>query len=134
MKHFKYLTGVATILLLCGCSSPPPPPPVEWDTQSNEINTTVPNWQENNVVVSTPTPTGNWSYIATNFQGDDTSYPIAFYYSVAHSKKIVISTQSPSEYFKAKDWLKSHGAKGVFIFQSKQRCLACSTTDIYLSR
>lgn len=134
MKHFKYLTGIVAILFLCSCSSPPPPPPVEWDTPSNEINTTLPNWQENNLVVSTPKPTGNWSYVATNFNGDESDFPIAFYYSVAHANKILISTQSASEYFKAKDWLKSHGAKSVFTYKFKQQCLTCSTTDIYLYR
>ncbi|EMC4380690.1 Cag pathogenicity island protein Cag12, partial [Cronobacter sakazakii] len=37
-------------------------------------------------------------------------------------------------FFKAKSWLRQHGAKGVIEYQPALNCIACSETSIYFSR
>ncbi|EEB2532074.1 Cag pathogenicity island protein Cag12 [Salmonella enterica] len=129
VKHTIFITS-----LLCGCSSPPPPVPVEWDKPSTSVNITMPQWDDNNIIIPSREVNGKWSAVirATNF--DDTLWTPAVFYAAAHSPRIVISTPSGDNFFKAKSWLRQHGAKGVIEYQPALNCIACSETSIYFSR
>jgi hypothetical protein len=130
MKHFNKIIGGGIAALVSGCSSPPLPPSVEWTGQANEINTTLPEWKENSVVVPSASVTGSWSKVITGF-GEDNPYQVDVFYAVAHSPKIVVSTNSSDRYFSTKDWLRSHGARGTIAFSPRKMCLSCQSTDIY---
>ncbi|GCZ01993.1 hypothetical protein HmCmsJML134_04324 [Escherichia coli] len=49
------MTNKMTVIILAaivtGCSSPPPPVPVEWDKAAAPLNTRLPQWRDNNVIV-----------------------------------------------------------------------------------
>ncbi|EMC4380599.1 Cag pathogenicity island protein Cag12, partial [Cronobacter sakazakii] len=46
VKHTIFITS-----LLCGCSSPPPPVPVEWEKPANPVNSTMPQWDDNSIII-----------------------------------------------------------------------------------
>lgn len=121
-------------LMLTGCSSPPPPPPVNWSGTAVEMNSTMPDWKENNVVIPSPVITGHWAKAIYDFDGEKGNYLPDDYFAVTHANQIVVLTQTSAGYFNAKRWLRTHGAKGVIDYQVKQGCLGCSEIDIYFYR
>ncbi|WP_130651537.1 TcpQ domain-containing protein [Candidatus Williamhamiltonella defendens] len=121
-------------IMLAGCSSPPPPPPVNWSGSAVEINSTIPDWKENHVVIPSPVIAGHWAKAMYDFEGEKRNYLPDDYFAVTHANQIVVLSQTSEGYFNAKRWLKTHGAKGVIDYQVKQRCLGCSKTDIYFYR
>ncbi|EKY2038139.1 cag pathogenicity island Cag12 family protein [Cronobacter sakazakii] len=129
VKHTIFITS-----LLCGCSSPPPPVPVEWDKSANSVNSTMPQWDDNSVIIPSREVNGKWSAVIRATDFDDTLWTPAVFYAAAHSPRIVISTASGDNFFKAKSWLRQHGAKGVIEYQPALNCIACSETSIYFSR
>lgn len=132
MKRFNLIAGMVVTLLVCGCSSPPKPTPVEWDkTPGKVINSGLPEWQENQVVVPSPDVQGHWSYTVQNFDAER-EYPLSFYFAVAHSPQITVMAPDATAYFATTAWLRQHGAKGVILFRQKNTLL--NTTEISLSR
>ncbi|HGW3516043.1 TPA: Cag pathogenicity island protein Cag12, partial [Klebsiella pneumoniae] len=47
----KKLKVIMLAAIVTGCSSPPPPVPVEWDKAADPLNTSLPQWSDNNVIV-----------------------------------------------------------------------------------
>ncbi|EAQ6188074.1 Cag pathogenicity island protein Cag12 [Salmonella enterica] len=129
VKHTIFIT-----LLLCGCSSPPPPVPVEWEKPGNSVNSTMPQWNDNSIIIPSREVNGKWSAVIRATDFDDMLWTPAVFYAAAHSPRIVISTPSGDNFFKAKSWLRQHGAKGVIEYQPALNCIACSETSIYFSR
>ncbi|HFN3662554.1 TPA: cag pathogenicity island Cag12 family protein [Enterobacter hormaechei] len=123
---------VALMIFLSGCSSPPPPTPIEWD-KTQSLNTGIPEWRENNLVIPSDTVSGRWMKILNNFKGDEGNYDISVYYAIAHSPVIVVHT-SGGAFFKAKEWLRKLGAKGVIQYHPVTDCMLCTNTSIYFSR
>nr|MBG6243240.1 hypothetical protein [Candidatus Symbiopectobacterium sp. Dall1.0] len=68
--------------LLAGCSSPPPPPPVNWSGSAVEINSTMPDWKENKVVIPSPVIAGHWAKAIYDFDGEKGSYLPDDYFAV----------------------------------------------------
>ncbi|WGM08744.1 TcpQ domain-containing protein [Arsenophonus nasoniae] len=130
----KFIVLTVGGMMLAGCSSPPPPPPVNWSGSAIEINSTMPDWKENNVVIPSPIITGHWAKAIYDFDGEKGNYLPDDYFAVAHANQIVVLTQTSAGYFNAKRWLRTHGAKGVIDYQVKQGCIGCSETDIYFYR
>lgn len=120
---------------LSGCSSSPPEPvAVKWEAPTAVVNSTLPEWQANQVVVPSPGVAGNWSKRITDFQGDRGSYAPDFYYAVAHSTRIVVASDSSGAWFEAKAWLRAHGATAPIEFNRQLTCLTCNRVDVYLTR
>jgi hypothetical protein len=130
----KFIALTVGGILLAGCSSPPPPPPVNWSNSAIEINSKIPDWKENNVVIPSPVIAGHWAKAIYDFDGEKGNYLPDDYFAVTHANQIVVLTQTSAGYFNAKRWLRMHGAKGVIDYQVKQGCLGCGETDIYFYR
>ncbi|HIB1616934.1 TPA: cag pathogenicity island Cag12 family protein [Salmonella enterica subsp. enterica serovar Muenchen] len=120
--------------IVTGCSSPPPPVPVEWNKAPEPLNTTLPQWRDNNVIVPSPGVNGKWTSLVSAQNFYDTLWSPAVYYAVAHSTRIVVAAQSGADFFNAKNWLRHNGAKGVIEYQPVFNCLLCRETTIYFSR
>ncbi|EOW6430982.1 cag pathogenicity island Cag12 family protein [Cronobacter turicensis] len=120
-------------LVLSGCASPPPPVPVEWNKPGQSVNTGLPQWRDNQAIISSPVVKDNWllSIHARNF--NETRWTPAVFYAVAHSARIVVAAPTDADFFTAKNWLGRYGAKGVIEYQSVTGCLTCSDTHIYFS-
>lgn len=129
MIRIALLAAIAT-----GCSSPPPPVPVEWDKPAEQLNASLPLWNDDNVVVPSPAVNGTWSSSVSTQNFDDTVWSPAVFYAIAHSTHIVVSAQSGADFFNAKNWLRQNGAKGLIEFRNKTKCLTCYTTEIYFYR
>lgn len=130
----KSLLAFYFALLLAGCSSPPPPPAVNWEGAAQALNTRLPQWQENSVIVPASAASGSWSRVLYGFQGDRDTYSPDVFYAVAHSGAVLVAASPKGDYFAAKAWLRRHGAKGVIRYQVKNDCLTCNSVDIYLIR
>lgn len=130
----KFIVLTVGGMMLAGCSSPPPPPPVNWSGTAIEINSTMPDWKENNVVIPSPVIMGHWAKAIYAFDGEKGNYLPDDYFAVTHANQIVVLSQTSEGYFNAKRWLITHGAKGVIDYQVKQGCIGCSETDIYFYR
>ncbi|ENP7393691.1 Cag pathogenicity island protein Cag12 [Salmonella enterica] len=130
----KQIKVIMLTVIVTGCSSPPPPVPVEWDKAAEPLNTSLPQWSDNNVIVPSPGVNGKWtsSVSAQNFY--DTLWSPAVYYAIVHSTRIVVAAQSGTDFFNAKNWLRHNGAKGVIEYQPVFNCLLCRETTIYFSR
>lgn len=115
---------------LSACSSPPKPIPVHWHKATKEINNSMPRWVGNHGVILSPTVTGNWVVDWPDFAGDKGQYTPAFYYALAHAKRIIVKSKNADEGVNAKRWLQSHGARAVIEYQSKAACLLCKNTAI----
>ena len=130
----KRILTIVIMLVIVGCSSPPPPPEVNWKDKPKALDTTLPQWQENDVIVASENVSGHWIKKLNDFQGNNGHYATDVYYAVAHSTTILVSSSSKGDYFAAKNWLRAHGAKGVIRYQSKNDCLTSTQVDIYFSR
>ncbi|WP_369369462.1 cag pathogenicity island Cag12 family protein [Klebsiella pneumoniae] len=132
------MTNKMTVIILAaivtGCSSPPPPVPVAWDKAAEPLNTRLPQWRDNNVTVPSPTVNGKWTLSVSTHSFHDTTWTPAVFYAVAHSTRIVVTAQSGTDFFNAKNWLRQNGAKGVIEYQPVFNCLTCRETTIYFSR
>ena len=132
------MTNKMTVIILAaivtGCSSPPPPVPVEWDKAAEPLNTRLPQWRDNNVTVPSPTVNGKWTLSVSTHSFHDTTWTPAVFYAAAHSTRIVVSAQSGTDFFNARNWLRQNGAKGVIEYQPVFNCLTCRETTIYFSR
>lgn len=124
---------ICLMLTLSGCSSPPEPVAVKWDATPTTVNSSLPQWQENNSVVRSPNVEGEWSLRLTGFKGDSGTYGPEFYYAVAHSNRIVVVSSSGTAWFKTKAWLQAHGATATIEFYQKNSCSTCTVVDVYLS-
>lgn len=129
----KVINMLLFSLVLSGCSSPPPPVPVEWDKPGLSVNTGLPQWRDNSVIIISPVVKDKWllSIQARNF--NETSWTPAVFYAVTHSARIVVAAPPGAEFFTAKNWLRRYGAKGVIEYQPVTDCLTCSDTRIYFS-
>ena len=130
----KKLKVIMLAAIVTGCSSPPPPVPVEWDKAADPLNTSLPQWSDNNVIVPSPTVNGKWTSSISAQSFYDTIWTPAVFYAVAQSTRIVVTAQSGTDFFNAKNWLRQNGAKGVIEYQPVFNCLTCRETTIYFSR
>ncbi|MEO2233002.1 cag pathogenicity island Cag12 family protein [Escherichia coli] len=128
------MTVIILAAIITGCSSPPPPVPVAWDKAAEPLNTRLPQWRDNNVTVPSPTVNGKWTLSVSTHSFHDTTWTPAVFYAAAHSTRIVVSAQSGTDFFNARNWLRQNGAKGVIEYQSVFNCLTCRETTIYFSR
>lgn len=128
------MTVIILATIITGCSSPPPPVPVAWDKAAEPLNTRLPQWRDNNVTVPSPTVNGKWTLSVSTHSFHDTTWTPAVFYAAAHSTRIVVSAQSGTDFFNARNWLRQNGAKGVIEYQPVFNCLTCRETTIYFSR
>lgn len=128
------MTAIILAAIITGCSSPPPPVPVAWDKAAEPLNTRLPQWRDNNVTVPSPTVNGKWTLSVSTHSFHDTTWTPAVFYAAAHSTRIVVSAQSGTDFFNARNWLRQNGAKGVIEYQPVFNCLTCRETTIYFSR
>ncbi|EKT0033581.1 Cag pathogenicity island protein Cag12 [Salmonella enterica] len=120
--------------LITGCSSPPPPVPVEWDEPARPLNSRIPQWNDNNVIVPSPVISGQWSSSISAYNFEDSIWTPAVFYAIAHSSRIVVTSQTGGSFFDAKNWLRRNGARGIIEYQPVFKCLTCRETTIYFSR
>ncbi|WP_446906759.1 cag pathogenicity island Cag12 family protein [Klebsiella pneumoniae] len=130
----KQIKVIMLAAIVTGCSSPPPPVPVAWDKAAEPLNTRLPQWRDNNVTVPSPTVNGKWTLSVSTHSFHDTTWTPAVFYAAAHSTRIVVSAQSGTDFFNARNWLRQNGAKGVIEYQPVFNCLTCRETTIYFSR
>ncbi|HCI6558943.1 TPA: cag pathogenicity island Cag12 family protein [Klebsiella pneumoniae] len=128
------MTVIILAAIITGCSSPPPPVPIAWDKAAEPLNTRLPQWRDNNVTVPSPTVNGKWTLSVSTHSFHDTTWTPAVFYAAAHSTRIVVSAQSGTDFFNARNWLRQNGAKGVIEYQPVFNCLTCRETTIYFSR
>ncbi|EEY5732918.1 cag pathogenicity island Cag12 family protein [Escherichia coli] len=128
------MTVIILAAIITGCSSPPPPVPVAWDKAAEPLNPRLPQWRDNNVTVPSPTVNGKWTLSVSTHSFHDTTWTPAVFYAAAHSTRIVVSAQSGTDFFNARNWLRQNGAKGVIEYQPVFNCLTCRETTIYFSR
>lgn len=128
------MTVIILAAIITGCSSPPPPVPVAWDKAAEPLNTRLPQWRDNNVTVPSPTVNGKWTLSVSTHSFHDTTWTPAVFYAAAHSTRIVVSAQSGTDFFNARNWLRQNGAKGVIEYQPVFNCLTCRETTIYFYR
>ncbi|WP_072059444.1 cag pathogenicity island Cag12 family protein [Klebsiella aerogenes] len=128
------MTVIILAAIITGCSLPPPPVPVAWDKAAEPLNTRLPQWRDNNVTVPSPTVNGKWTLSVSTHSFHDTTWTPAVFYAAAHSTRIVVSAQSGTDFFNARNWLRQNGAKGVIEYQPVFNCLTCRETTIYFSR
>ncbi|HHV5467505.1 TPA: cag pathogenicity island Cag12 family protein [Klebsiella pneumoniae] len=128
------MTVIILAAIITGCSSPPPPVPVAWDKAAEPLNTRLPQWRDNNVTVPSPTVNGKWTLSVSTHSFHDTTWTPAVFYAAAHSTRIVVSAQSGTDFFNARNRLRQNGAKGVIEYQPVFNCLTCRETTIYFSR
>ena len=128
------MTVIILAAMITGWSSPPPPVPVAWDKAAEPLNTRLPQWRDNNVTVPSPTVNGKWTLSVSTHSFHDTTWTPAVFYAAAHSTRIVVSAQSGTDFFNARNWLRQNGAKGVIEYQPVFNCLTCRETTIYFSR
>ncbi|HDT0737094.1 TPA: cag pathogenicity island Cag12 family protein [Klebsiella pneumoniae subsp. pneumoniae] len=128
------MTVIILAAIITGCSSPPPPVPVAWDKAAEPLNTRLPQWRDNNVTVPSPTVNGKWTLSVSTHSFHDTTWTPAVFYAAAHSTRIVVSAQSGTDFFNARNWLRQNGAKGVIEYQPVFNFLTCRETTIYFSR
>ncbi|MDH8441066.1 cag pathogenicity island Cag12 family protein [Klebsiella pneumoniae] len=128
------MTVIILAAIITGCSSPPPPVPVAWDKAAEPLNTRLPQWRDNNVTVPSPTVNGKWTLSVSTHSFHDTTWTPAVFYAAAHSTRIVVSAQSGTDFFNARNWLRQNGAKGVIEYQPVFNCLTCREITIYFSR
>lgn len=105
------MTVIILAAIITGCSSPPPPVPVAWDKAAEPLNTRLPQWRDNNVTVPSPTVNGKWTLSVSTHSFHDTTWTPAVFYAAAHSTRIVVSAQSGTDFFNARNWLRQNGAK-----------------------
>lgn len=129
----KVINMLLFSLVLSGCSSSPPPVTVEWDKPGQSVNTGLPQWQDNPVIILSPMVKDTWLLSIHTRNFNETHWTPAVYYAASHSARIVVATTSGAEFFTAKNWLRRYGAKGVIEYQPVSGCLTCSDTRIYFS-
>jgi hypothetical protein len=66
------------------------------------LNTSLPQWSDNNVIVPSPTVNGKWTSSISAQSFYDTIWTPAVFYAVAHSTRIVVTAQSGTDFFNAK--------------------------------
>ena len=127
MRISETLVISVLLVMVTGCSSPPEPAQPKWNKPGTDINTVLPQWSENNDVLTSPGVDDRWSVNITF--NPDAIYPAGIWYAVAHSQRVVVSAPDGEHYFRAKAWLRKHGYSGVVSFRSTgNKCLTCSTT------
>lgn len=90
----KILPAISTLvaLALVGCSSPPEPAAVDFDQTPEVVNNNLPRLVMTNEVIKSKESSGPWSLTLADFQGDQGSYNIDFYYALAHADLIRLDT------------------------------------------
>lgn len=83
----KQIKVIMLAAIVTGCSSPPPVP-VEWDKAADPLNTSLPQWSDNNVIVPSPKVNGKWTSSISAQSFYDTIWTPAVFYAVAHSTRM----------------------------------------------
>ncbi|WP_147007172.1 cag pathogenicity island Cag12 family protein [Klebsiella pneumoniae] len=131
----KQIKVIMLAAIVTGCSSPPPPVPVDWDKAAAPLNTSLPQWSDNNVMVPSPTVNSKWtSSISAQSFYNTIQYGLQPYFTQSPTQHVVVTAQSGTDFFNAKNWLRQNGAKGVIEYQPVFNCLTCRETTIYFSR
>ncbi|HBA8604276.1 TPA: conjugal transfer protein [Escherichia coli] len=125
---------IVSALFLTACSSPPEPPQVDWKHNPETVNTQLIDWQPTNAVIKSDKVSSTWVKVIRDFKPENRLFDDSVFYSVAHSNSIIVETGSGTDFFTAKNWLRSNGAEGVIQHRYKTNCLSCRSTNIYLSR
>ena len=105
------------LTLLIGCSSAPEPPQLPAPYSASALNTTLPDWTNNNLTFPSPIISGHWQ-VTTNFTLHAV-YPLKVEYALAHAKSVAVYTSQGEAYFQAKKWLRERGYRGVITFIPK---------------
>lgn len=133
MRTVEMLRAGAVLAVLSGCSSPPEPARPEWNNPGAAVNTAIPQWSSNGVIIPAADVDGRWSKAITF--NPDITWPPDVWYAVAHARQVVVHSPDGASYFRAKSWLRRHGYTGVISFQPKLvNCLTCNTTEIEFYR
>lgn len=133
MRISETLAISVLLAMVSGCSSPPEPVQPKWNKPGTDINTALPQWAENNVVLKSPSVADRWS-VKITFNAD-AIYPPGIWYAMVHSERIVVNAPDGEGYFRAKAWLRKHGYSGVVSFSSTgNKCLTCCTTEMAFYR
>jgi hypothetical protein len=98
------------------------------------LNATLPLWHENQTIIPSASGPGHWSVVIRAFSEDEVIRPPAFDYAVAHATRVVIAAPDAGAWFRAKGWLRQHGAAGVIHWQHATNGLSGHETRITLSR
>ncbi|UMX84516.1 cag pathogenicity island Cag12 family protein [Klebsiella pneumoniae] len=130
----KKLKVIMLAAIVTGCSSPPPPVPVEWDKAAEPLNTSLPQWSDNNVIVPSPTVNGKWTSSISAQSFYDTIWTPTVFYAVAIQHELSSLHNPALISLMPKTWLRQNGAKGVIEYQPVFNCLTCRETTIYFSR
>lgn len=78
MRKIDLFLTSTVMIILSGCSSSPEPIQPEWDKPGVDMNTTLPQWSENRVILPSPTVDGHWS-IKMAFNPDAVYPPNTWY-------------------------------------------------------
>ena len=120
-----------TALLMSACASPPLPELVPWASPGIEVNGALPQWHENSAIIPSASVSDHWSVV---FSPDVNVRTPEEYYAVAHASRVVVTAPGTTDWFRAKRWLRQHGASGVIEWQPPLNCPLCQETRIDLSR
>lgn len=121
------------LTLLAGCSSAPEPPQPPAPYSASVINTTLPDWTNNNLTFPSPIISAHWQ-VTTNFT-PHAVYPLKVEYALAHAKSVAVYTSQGEAYFQAKKWLRERGYRGVITFIPKHHnSLIINKTEITFYR
>lgn len=128
------IKAVCCVLFLTACSSPPEPPQIDWHQQPDNISTELMDWQPTQGIMKSEQVNSSWKKVIRNFVPENRVYDDAVFYAVAHSREILVECSNGSDFFAAKNWLRSNGATGVIKYASNKNCISCRSVNVYLIR
>lgn len=124
---------VCTGIILSGCSSPPTPVQPNWNKSGININTALPQWSKNTLILPSDKIEGHWSKIIV-FHAD-ANYPSYVSYLIAHSERVVVNASTAKHYFDVKSLLRKNGYLGLITFKyNLNGCFLCTKTVIEFYR
>mgnify|MGYP002554007464 FL=1 len=93
----KQIKVIMLAAIVTGCSSPPPPVPVDWDKAAAPLNTSLPQWSDNNVIVPSPTVNGKWtSSISAQSFYNTIQYGLQPYFTQSPTQHELSSLHNPA--------------------------------------
>ncbi|QDY44477.1 cag pathogenicity island Cag12 family protein [Candidatus Pantoea soli] len=129
MRCSKPILVFAACLFVSACGSAPEPPTAS-EYKPEVLNNALPEWKPKDLYLPSTEAKGNWYLVTRNFTASGEVYSPAFWFGLLHSQKIIVASGKETDWFAAKNWLRSHGAKQVIEYQRKSLCNYC--TDVYM--